>query len=155
MEYASKGTAGAALGTGIAGLALGVLNGAGGLLGMGMNGMGYNGWNNHPAGFNPYVTKDEMLLYQQIAAKDSELALVKSEQNTEIKIADVYERLAKRINDFEREQSVYNGVNTSTVSVLRNQVEQLMGLTALHIPASNVCPEPMPKYNSWTAPTAG
>lgn len=31
-EFASKGVAGAALGTGIGGLALGVLNGAGGLL---------------------------------------------------------------------------------------------------------------------------
>ncbi len=33
LNYASKGMAGAALGTGIAGLTLGVLNGAGGLLG--------------------------------------------------------------------------------------------------------------------------
>ena len=39
-EFASKGVAGAGLDTGIAGLALGVLNGAGRLLGM----MGNRGW---------------------------------------------------------------------------------------------------------------
>jgi hypothetical protein len=28
-----------------------------------------------------------------------------------------------------------------------------MGLTKTIIPAANVCPQPMPQYNSWTAPT--
>lgn len=44
-EFASKGVAGAALGTGIGGLALGVLNGAGGLLNM-MGGANCGGYGN-------------------------------------------------------------------------------------------------------------
>ena len=45
-EYASKGVAGAGLGTGIAGLSLGVLNSLGGLAGLGGL-FGGNGWNRH------------------------------------------------------------------------------------------------------------
>jgi hypothetical protein len=46
---------------------------------------------------NTFVTKEELNLTQQIAAKDSEIALLKSEQNTEIKIADVYDRLVTKL----------------------------------------------------------
>lgn len=64
-EFASKGVAGAALGTGIGGLALGVLNGAGGLLNM----MGGNcgGCGNGYAG-STMVTRYELGLVQELAA---------------------------------------------------------------------------------------
>ena len=39
-----------------------------------------------------------MDMAMKLAAKDSEIALIKSEQNSELKIADVYERLITRIN---------------------------------------------------------
>ena len=111
-----------------------------------------------------YVTRYELNQAQTIAAKDSEIALLKSEANNEIKIADVYERLATKINTNQREQdainrdqAVYNATNTATVSVLGSQVNDirsvLNSITAVHIPAEKVCPTPMPKYNSWTAPT--
>lgn len=66
MEYASKGVAGAALGTGIGGLALGVLNGGlGNILG-GLGGCN-NGWNNgcHE---NMPVNRYELGLQQEVAA---------------------------------------------------------------------------------------
>lgn len=146
-EYvAGAGTTGMS----IAGLATGVL----GTLGAAHNGFGIFGGNNQ------YVTKESLNMAMTIAQKDSEIALLKSEQNTEVKIADVYERVMARVNAnkaeqdaINRDQAVYNGVNNSVVGVLRSQVDQLMGLTALHIPSDNVCPTPMPKFNSWTAPT--
>ena len=154
-EYASRATSIGGLTTGIIGTALGVLNGGAGLLGMMPNSQVNNGC---------YVTKDMLDLSMKLAAKDSELALVKSEQNTEIKIADVYERLAAKINAnqreqdaINREQAVYNATNTATVSVLGSQVNDLRavlaGITVTHVPAEKVCPEPMAKFNSWTAPT--
>lgn len=125
------------------------LLGNNGLLGMG----GYTE-NDRP------VSRYEMNLLKESMAKDSEIALLKSEQNTEIKIADVYERLITRINadqraqaDVNAAQAVYNATNGSAVAVLNSQVAQLMALTKIVVPADNICPKPMPQFNSWTAPT--
>lgn len=59
------------------------------------------------------------------------------------------------INSAINQQAVYNATNTSTIACLSNQVAQLMALTKCVIPTTSICPEPMLKYNSWTAPTAG
>ena len=156
MEYASRGVANTGLGLGIAGTALGLMGGGASLLGLMPNAQ--------RTGDDSYVTRHELQQAQVIAAKDSEIALLKSEQNTEIKIADVYERVMQKVNAnkaeqdiVNRDQAVYNATNTATVSVLGNQVNDLRcvlnEITAIHIPAAKVCPEPMAKYNSWTAPT--
>lgn len=150
-EYTTKGIGNAGLATGIIGTALGVLNGGAGLLNL--TGAGTN---NAPE----YVTKDTLDMAMTIARKDSEIALLKSEQNTEVKIADVYERIMTRVNadqraqaDVNAAQAVYNATNGSAVAVINSQVAQLMGLTQLKVKADNVCPRPMDQYNSWTAPT--
>lgn len=141
-EFASKGVAGTGLGLGIAGTALGLLAGGGSLL----TGMNQN--NNH------CITKDEFLMGQELAKKDSEIALLQSEQNTEIKIADVYERIMTRVNadqraqaDWNASQSVINAqmsgaiaTNTNSVASLTNLVNNL---TKTVIPATNVCPTPV------------
>lgn len=129
------------------------------------------GWNNNFGGQPRYITPDEQFVTryelgqaQLISAKDAEIALLKSEQNTEIKMADVYERLATKINANQREQdainrdqAIYNATNTSAVSVIGSQVHDLRAvmdeITTVHIPAHKVCPTPMSRYNSWTAPT--
>jgi hypothetical protein len=36
---------------------------------------------------------------------------------------------------------------------MQNTINGLAALTKTVIPITNVCPEPMAKYNSWTAPT--
>lgn len=149
-EYTSKSVGTAGLTTGIIGTALGVLNGGTNLLGLGGNSVpGHN-----------FVTKDELDYVQQIARKDSEIALLKSEQNTEIKIADVYERLITRINadakaqaEVNSAQAVYNASANSAIAVLQSQVNILNGLTKTVVPSDNICPKPMPEFNSWTAPT--
>lgn len=45
-----------------------------------------------------------------------------------------------------------NGINTlgASLTALQNTVA---GITSVVIPKSAICPEVMPRYNSWTAPT--
>lgn len=161
-QYSSNGKGNAALATGIIGTALGVLNG-------GIGGWNNNGWNGYGNGWNDrdcrhFATKDELEYVQTIARKDSEIALLKSEQDTETKIADVYERLITRINADQRNQSEWNtqqmvnnahmssaiATNANSIGELRHVCDRL---TKIVIPADNVCPRPMPMFNSWTAPT--
>ena len=137
-EYASRGTAIGGLTTGIIGSTLGLLNGGAGLLGL---------MPNQAQSGGGYVTKEMLDLSMKLAAKDSELALVKSEQNTEVKIADVYERIMTKVNAnqreqdaINREQAVYNGVNNATINCMKGHIEQLLSLTALRIPNTSVCP---------------
>lgn len=139
MEYASNGKGNLGVTLGAIGTGLNLFNNGLGVLG----GMGSN--RNYEGG--RYITKDELDYVQTIAAKDSEIALLKSEQNTETKIADVYERLITRINadqraqsDVNTQQAVLNGVNTATMNCMQNNIAQLMSLTALRIPNTSVCP---------------
>lgn len=106
------------------------------------------------------VSRHEFDLLKESMAKDSEIALLKSEQNTEVKIADVYSRLKgdmltmeRNQNEVNAAQAVYNATNSTTVGIINSQVAQLMALTKIVVPADNICPKPMPEFNSWTAPT--
>ena len=51
-------------------------------------------------------------------------------------------------------QAVVNAQITANISCMQNTISTLSGLTKTVIPITSVCPEPMPQYNSWTAPTA-
>ena len=86
-----------------------------------------------------------------IAGKDSEIAMLKSEQNTEVKIADVYERLITRINadrnaqmEWNATQSVNNAQMSSAIAVNANSIGAIQGIlgqiTKTVIPNSSVCP---------------
>lgn len=148
-NYASNAKANAALTTGIigtSGVGLALLNGLGSILG--------GGAVRPPEGH--YVSKYELGLNQEIAAKDSKIALLESNIYVDSKIADVYERLNAKIGVLEGQicqQNVYNATNTAALNCINGQIAQLMSLTKMVIPAVNICPEPMAKYNSWTAPT--
>ena len=156
-EFASKGVATAGLTTGIIGTAGWLLNGGlGNLLG------GLGGNNAALVGAmacsdNQPVSRYEMKMENELAKKDSEIALLKADKYTDEKITEVYERLSSRIRGVEDQvaaQAVYNATNTATLSCIQSQVAQLQGLTKLVIPITSVCPEPMARYNSWSAPTA-
>lgn len=147
-KYASKGVAGAGLGLGIAGSALGLMSG-------GLGNLFGNG--NCGCSEDHYVNRYELGLQQELAAKDSKIGLLESNIYTDSKIADVYERLNNKIGMLEGQicqQNVYNATNTATINCISGQIAQLMSLTKTIVPADNVCPAPMPQYNSWTAPTA-
>lgn len=151
-EFASKGVAGAALGTGIGGLALGVLNGAGGLLNL-MGGANCGGCGNGYAG-SAMVNRYEMGLIQELSAERSENALLKADKYTDQKIVEAYKDLQGQINGVAAEvranykeqsginmqQAVYNGTNTATLQCMQQQIAQMLGLTKTVIGNDSVCP---------------
>jgi hypothetical protein len=158
-NYASKGVANAGLATGITALSLAGLQalGGGGILGglIGGNMGGMRGVGTCES-MMP-ITRYEADLQAKIAAKDSHIGLLEADKYTDQKIADVYERIDRCINGLEAQicnQAVINAQITANISCMQNSIAALNGLTKTIIPIGNVCPEPMPQYNSWTAPTA-
>lgn len=151
-EFASKGVAGAALGTGIGGLALGVLNGAGGLLNL-MGGANCGGCGNGYAS-SAMVSRYELGLVQELAAKDAKIGLLEADKYTDQKIVEAYKDLQGQINAVAAEvrankdeqyqvnmqQAVYNGTNTATIQCMQQQIAQLLSLTKLVVPNGSVCP---------------
>lgn len=135
-EFASKGVAGAGLGTGIAGLALGVLNGGlGNILG--------TGYNNCGCSENMHVSRYELAQENRIAKLETEVALRDANIFTDQKIADLYANLDSRIRGVEaglNAQAVYNATNTATINCIEGQVAQLFNLTKLVVPNTSVCP---------------
>lgn len=141
------------------GIVLGSIGTGLGLLGTHLGGLFGNGYCNGYCN-GGYVSKEAFDLQKKISEQESTISLLRSEQNTEVKIADVYARLEKQVLDLERaqnnkwaEQGVINAQITANLSVMQNQIAVLNGLTKTVIPINNVCPEPMPLKNSWTAPT--
>lgn len=159
MEYENehnntRGIAGAGLGLGIAGTALGVLNGGG--LGN-IFGGGY-GWNRNMAGCaeDHFVNRYEAEQAARIANLETEVKLRDANTYTDQKLLEVYSFVNRKFDCIEHEladQRVYNAVNTTTIGCIKNDVAELMALTKMIIPASSICPPVMPQYNSWTAPT--
>lgn len=140
-EYASKGVAGAGLGLGIAGTALGLLQGGAGILGNGCN-RNMMPWDTGCCSENTPVTRYELNMALDSAAKDSKIALLEANIFTDGKIADLADRTVARFTGVEaqlREIAVYQGVNTATIQCLQGQVNQLAALTKLVVPSTNVC----------------
>ena len=151
-SYASKGVAGAGLGLGIAGTALGLLNGgAGNILGGWGNNCG-NGCNGQV-----YVSRYEAGQAARIAELETEVKLrdantyTLSEMN---RMRNYVDGKFDAINAQLCQQAVVNAQVTANISCMQNTLNTLSGLTKTVIPIGNVCPEPMARYNSWTAPTA-
>lgn len=125
MEYASKGVAGAALGTGIGGLALGVLNGG---LGNVLGGLGgcNNGWNNgcHE---NMPVNRYELGLQQEIASKDSQIALRDANIYGDQKLLELYKYFDGEIKGVRNElcrQAVINQKTEDSFLLVRSDLQR-------------------------------
>lgn len=135
-NYASRGAANTGLGLGIAGTALGLMAG-------GLNGVGLFGNGGAKCSEDHYINRYEQSLQNEIAAKDSRIALLESNIYVDSKIADVYERLNTKIGGIEAQicqQNVYNATNTAAISCINNQIATLMSLTKTVVPNSNICP---------------
>lgn len=170
-EYASKGVAGTGLGLGIAGTALGLLSGGGVLNNL-------LGGNRRDAAADMAVAmmmanaaprtagctcsedhtinRYEASQSARIAELETEVKLRDANIHTDNKILKVYEYFDGRLRGVEgqlAQQAVYNATNNGLIGCLQNQVAALQGMTKTVIPDTNICPPPMPRYNSWTAPT--
>ena len=148
-DFASKGVAGAGLGLGIAGTALGLLGNGGipGLLG---------GFGNGGCSENMMVNRYELSMVRDLTNKDMEIAYLRGRDEAKSDTLELYKYVDGKFACVEREladQRVFNATQISTISCVQNQVAQLQGLTKVIVPIGNVCPAPMPQYNSWTAPT--
>lgn len=143
-DYASKGVAGAGLGTGIAGLSLGVLNSLGGLSALAMGnrnqaaapvipavpygGFGWGGWN----GFggccsdNMPVTRYDMDKERDIAAKDAEISLLKANIYNDQKTLELYAYVDGQLKDIRQSlcnQAVHNQRTEDSFTLVRQDVE--------------------------------
>lgn len=148
-EYASKGVGAAGLTTGIIGTALGVLNGGGGILG---NLFG----NNCGCSENMPVSRFELEQQNQITNRDMEIAYLKGRDAAKTDSLQLYQYIDGRFRNVEAQiaaQAVVNAQITANISCMQNSIATLSGLTKTVIPIGNVCPAPMPEFNSWTAPT--
>ena len=147
--YASKGVGAAGLTTGIIGTSLGALSS--GLLG------NLFGGNNCGCSENMAVSRYEMGLEKDIAAKDSKIALLESTVYTDGKLNDLRNYVDRRfegVNAAINAQNVVNAQVTANLSCMQGNIATLMALTKTVVPIDSICPEHMKLY-SWTAPTAG
>lgn len=123
-----------------------------GALGGILGGFG-GGWNNYGNRPLEIITSDdrpisryEAKMIQELAAKDGKIALLESNIYTDQKIAEVFERLNRKIdankeaqNEINMQQAVYNGTNTATIGCLKNEIAQLLALSEMVIPQRKVC----------------
>ena len=149
MNFASKGVAGAGLGLGIAGTALGLLNGNGVLGGL------FGG--NCGCHENTAVNRYELSQEKEIANKEAEIVYLRGRDAAKTDSLELYKYVDGRLRGIESQicnQAVVNAQITANISCMQTAIAGLQALTKTVIPIGNVCPEPMPAYNSWTAPTA-
>ena len=147
-EFASRGVANTALGLSIGSVAAELLGGTvGNILG---GGPGYNGCG------GPGVSRRESELLMENAELKSEVKFRDANTYTMGEMSKLRDYVDRRFGVVEAQlgtQSVLNAQVTANLSCMQNNIATLMGLTKTVIPTSSVCPEPMPLYNSWTAPT--
>ena len=159
-DYASKGVAGSGLGLGIAGTALGLLNN-GGLGGL----FGGNGQN-------------------VIAEKDSKIAKLEAEKYSDASNIELYKQIKSELKEtIANERATYKEFNSLQEKLFKSELEKqsmltaqgiqglqaqinctnnhlnclqtvVNGITKTIVPKDAICPEYMPRYNSFTVPTA-
>lgn len=134
-EFASRGVAGAGLGLGIAGTALGLLsNGAlGNVFGAGNN-CCHSGYSREDAAKDARIAE----LTSEIKLRDA-TTFVLEEAN---KMRNYVDAKFDVVNAQLSSQGVINAQITANLSCLTNQVNVLNGLVKTVVPISSICPTP-------------
>lgn len=151
MEYASNGKGNLGVTLGAIGTGLSALNGG---LGNLLGGWGRSG--NGECGEH-LVSRYEAGQAARIAELETEVKLRDANTYTDKKMLDLYQYVDGRLRGVEAQisqQAVVNAQITANIGCMQQQINTLAALTKTVIPINNVCPEPMARYNSWTAPTA-
>ena len=116
----------------------------------------FNGGGNNGRGCcseNTPVTRFDLQQSQEMQDLKSENALLKADKYTDQKIVEAYKDLQGQIKDvaaevrankdaqteINREQAVYNGINTANLKALKGQVADLASLSELVVPKRKVC----------------
>lgn len=87
------------------------------------------------------------------AAKDARIAKLESDAETDRKLVEVYKTLAA--SDTRQANELRSLEKRVTALEYENaRLGMLVGrITKTVVPTDAICPEVMPRYNSWTAPT--
>lgn len=94
---------------------------------------------------NTPISRYEAAMMQELSNKDMKIALLEANIYTDQKIADVYERLNVKIEGNRAaqdavnvQQAVLNATQTATLTCMKGEIAQLMGLSELVIPQRRV-----------------
>lgn len=120
------------------------------------NGFG-GGAGRYGYGDEAYTTHRESGLNARIAELETEVKLrdANTYTLTEMgRLRDYVDRRFDGVNAQISTQAVINAQVASNLACMQGNIATLMGLTKTVVPIGNVCPEPMPAHNSWTAPVA-
>ena len=108
------------------------------------------------------VLRDEMMgfirpLSAEAAANRERIAVLETRVAKDAEISDLREKLVRselgaRIDTVAQTCGCGIAQNSAAIASLQQTVA---GITSTIIPQSVICPPVMPRYNSWTAPTAG
>ena len=146
-HYSSNGKGNLGVTLGAIGTGLGVLNGG---LGNILGGVNTN------CSENQCVNRYELGMQNEITNKDMEIAFLRGRDASKTDDLEMYKYVDGRLRGIEAQicqQAVTNAQITANISCMQNTIATLTGLTKTNIPIDNVCPAPMPQFNSWTAPT--
>lgn len=102
---------------------------------------------------NTPVTRYDLEQSEKMQDLKSENALLKADKYTDQKIVEAYKDLQGQIKDvaaevrankdaqteINREQAVYNGINTANLKALKGQIAELASLSELVVPKRKVC----------------
>lgn len=123
----------------------------------------FGGWNSGGSicNENMPVNRYELGLIQENSALKTEVEMHKAEIYTDNKFEKYDEKYEHRFRNIEArlaEQAVFNERTSATVECLARQANGMQAIfnsiTKTVIPKDVICPEVMPRYNSWVAPTA-
>ena len=149
----ANGKANAALATSIA-------TGGAWLLSGGLGNL-FGGWGNMNRGYgmdccseNMAVNRYELGKEQEIAQLKSEKALLESTIYTDKKSLELYSYFDGKLAQINEKICMQNTWNAVQENKIRDVEHGLRSITTLKIDGSKICPDYMPRYNSWTAPTA-
>lgn len=150
MEYASNGKGNLGVTLGAIGTGLSALNGGLGNL------LGGCGPRNGGDCEGHVVTRYEAGQAARIAELETEVKLRDANAYTDKKMLELYQYVDGRLRGVEgqiSQQAVVNAQITANIGCMQGQINELAAMTKTVIPINNICPEPMARYNSWTAPT--
>ena len=173
-NVASQATGGTALGFGIAGTALALLNGGngfgGGLLGglFGGNAAGLLATHDSRAisALESALAKEQSERYADKIGIDVYKELISVSNREDEKINANYRELAAAVAALDKQTAVNQQAITDNLSFVNHRIDEtkkeiLCYCNATFVPGklvmplSSICPEAMQRYNSWTAPTTG